>query len=178
LKRFFAVASLLFFVLPAFPCSELPGEGKDDESRRHLEKAGGFSFIPPSTWKVRDLPGLKYKIAVGPVQHGFPPNLTVQDESFKGTLDAFVESSIAVLMRGLKKVQIVKQENFKTTSGLQGVRLIVEDEQKGKLLRQTFYVFGTAETKYVVTFTTLAKGGERLDPIFERAMKTFRFEKP
>jgi hypothetical protein len=158
--------------------SELPGEDKDDESRRHLEKAGGFSFIPPSTWKVRDYPGLKYKIVVGPIQAGFASNINVVDESFEGSLDAYVEGNTAVQMRALKKVQIVKQEKFRTTSGLQGARSIIEDEQDEQLLRQTFYFFGTAETKYVITCSTLAEGGERLDPIFERAMRTFRFEKP
>jgi hypothetical protein len=41
--------------------SWLAGENKGDESRRHVDKAGGFSFIPPDTWTVRDVPGLKFK---------------------------------------------------------------------------------------------------------------------
>jgi len=31
-------------------------------------------------------------------------------------------------------------------------------------------------TKFTITCTALAEGGEKLDPIFETCMKTFRFD--
>jgi hypothetical protein len=99
------------------------------------------------------------------------------DEKFKGSLDEYVKANVATLKRLLKKVQIVKQEKFTTTAGLPGARVIVHNEQHGNLLRQTCYLFGNANTKYVVTCTTLAEGGEKLDRLFERSMKTFRFDK-
>src|SRR5262249_42430659 len=44
-----------------------------------------------------------------------------------------------------------------------------------KLLRQNFYFFDKGKTKFVVTCTALAEGGEKLDPVFEGSRKTFRF---
>ncbi len=178
MKRSIAVVSFLFLVFQTFSHSELAAEDQNEKVRRHVEKAGGFSFVPPDTWKVQAFPGLKFKIVVGPIRGGFASNINVVDEAFKGTLDEYVKANTAVLMRVLKKVKIVQQGEFKTTSGLQGVRLIVENEQNDKLIRQTFYFFGTAETKYVVTCSTLGEGGAKLDPVFAEAMKTFRCEKP
>jgi hypothetical protein len=77
-----------------------------------------------------------------------------------------------------EQVKIVKQEAFKTTAGVPGFYVLTESEHNGKLLRQTAYFFGSAETKYVFTCSTAAEGGAKLDPLFEQAMKTFRFEKP
>jgi hypothetical protein len=171
------MASFLFFVLQILICPGPARAQKQDEARRHLEKTGGFSLVPPDTWTVRDFPGLKYKVIVGPTQAGFASNIVVADETFKGTLDDYVKANKDAIMQVLKKAQIVKQEEFKTTDGLPGVRLIFENEQGDKLLRRTSYFFGATDTKYVLTCSTLAEGGEKLDPVFEQALKTFRFEK-
>ena len=174
MNRSLALASLLM----VFPMLAPASADQAEESRRLTETAGGFSFVPPETWQARAVPGLKYKIAFGPVQDGFASNINVVDEAFTGALDAYVNANKAALERALKKVRIVKQEAFRTTAGLPGARLIVECEQNDKPLRQTFYFFGTAGMKFVVTCSTTAAGGEKLDPVFERAMKTFRLEKP
>jgi hypothetical protein len=132
---------------------------KAEDPPRHIEAAGGFSFVPPQSWQVREIPGLKYKVVHGQPAAGFAPNINVVDEAFKGTLDAYVKQNVATLQRVFKKARILaEQEEFKTTAGLQGVRLMVENEQNARLLRQSFYFFAKGDTKYVVTCTTLAAG--------------------
>ena len=80
-------------------------------------------------------------------------------------------------MRGaFSKLRIIEQVEFKTTAGLPGRRLVIESEQNDKLLRFSFYFFGTGGMKYVVTCTALAYGGEKLDTVFAESMKTFRIE--
>ena len=177
MKHIIRVISFVVLTFYAVTCNGQPGVDKDQDARRHVEKTGGFSFVPPEDWKVRDFPGLKYKIVVGPIGAGFASNINVVDETIKGTLDDYVKGNIAVLQSAFKKFRLVKQDDFKTSAGLQGARLIAESEQNDMLLRQTFYFFGTADTKYVITCSTLAEGGEKLDPVFEKSMKTFRFEK-
>ena len=79
--------------------------------------------------------------------------------------------------RALKNLRIDRREAFKTTAGLGGMRLVTENEQQGRPLRQTFYMFCDGEKAWVVTCSALADGGKTFDSAFEKSMKTFRFEK-
>jgi hypothetical protein len=152
--------------------------GADDpkDARRHTDKAGGFSFVMPEDWKVREIPGLKYRIVHGPPAAGFAPNINVVDEAFKGGVEDYVTACLPLLQRTVENLRIEKRGAFRTESGLDGVRLITESRQQGRQLRQVAYFFCTGEKAYVVTCTALADGGDQLDPLFERTMKTFRLE--
>lgn len=147
-----------------------------EEGRRHTEKAGGFSFVPPDGWTVREFPGLKNKIVVGPARDGFAPNINVVEEAFPGTADAYIKATIPTLKQVFKEVRIEASGPFETKSGLKGGRIVAEHRQNDKLLRQTFYCFGDGKTMHVVTCSALAEGGKDFDPVFERAMKSFRLE--
>jgi hypothetical protein len=149
-----------------------------DERRRHTEAAGGFSFIPPEGWQIRDFPGKKFKIVVGPAAAGFAANINIVDESFDGSLEDYAKASLNALPKVLKKYRLLKQENFVTAAGLQGMRAIVEDEQNNRLLRQTFYTFSKKSTKFTLTCSALAEEGDEFAPVFEASMKTFRFDAP
>lgn len=146
---------------------------------RHVEKAGGFSFVPPKDWAIKEFPGLKYKIAVGPAANGFAPNINAVDESFNGSLKEYVAASKQGLKGALKNFKEVSETEVKTDGSAPCIRLVAEDEQNGKKLRQSFYCFELAKGKMrVVTCSALAEGGEKLDSVFESAMKTLRAEKP
>ena len=146
------------------------------EGRRHTEKAGGFSFVVPEGWTVRDFPGLKYKIVVGPARDGFAANMNVVDEAFRGSIDDYLKATLASMKQVFKDVQIEENGPFETKSGSKGGRIVAKTHQGERFLRQTFYCFGDGATMYVVTCSALAEGGKELDPLFERAMKTFRLE--
>jgi hypothetical protein len=147
-----------------------------DDTRRHQEPAGGFSFVPPKDWQVRDFPGLKYKVVAGPPAAGFASNINIIDESAKSSLDDYVKDSIVTLQKVLKKCRILSQEAFKTSAGLKGARVVAEGEEGDRLLRFNGYFFAQGDMKFVVTCTALADGGAELDPVFEACLKTFRFE--
>jgi len=176
MHRSLLATGLLFLALPL---ADTGAAGVDDaEARRHTEKAGGFSFVPPENWTVRDFAGMKYKVVVGPARSAFASNINVVDEVYKGTLDSYKKANIEAMEARLEKFALKDQGEFKTTSGLKGARLVTQSEQSGRLVRQTFYLFGNGEKKYVATCSTAAAGGEELDAEFEKAMKTFRFERP
>jgi hypothetical protein len=145
---------------------------------RLAEPEGGFSYVPPDGWIVHPFPGLKYRIVAGPIEGGFAPNINVVDQLFAGSLEEYVGANLDALQQFLAEFRIVKQEDFQTTDGLQGVRVITYANHNGRTLRQTYYLFGNGNTKYVVTCTSRSEGGEELDPIFEASMKTFRVEQP
>ena len=151
-------------------------EAATDESR-HVEKDGGFSFVAPEGWTVREFPGQKYQIVFGPVENQFASNINVVEEAYTGTVDNYLKATKELLPKAIKKYRLIKQEPFKTTEGIKTQRLIIEGEQQGHLLRQAFYLFPSPTKMFVVTCSTVSAGGEKLDVTFESSMKTFRFEK-
>ncbi len=156
---------------------ETGGKENAVEENRHVEKDGGFSFVTPTGWTAREFPGQKFQILFAPAESGFASNINVVDEAYKGTLDNYVSATKDILPKAIKKYRLIKQEPFKTTAGLKSTKMVIEGEQQDRLLRQTFYLFQAPTKIYVVTCTTLAAGGEKLDDLFETSMKSFRFEK-
>jgi hypothetical protein len=148
-----------------------------DDPRRHTEVAGGFSFIPPDGWQIRTIPRLKFKVATGPAADGFAPNINIVDESFNGSVDDYAQANLANLQRALKQVRLLKEDQFTTAKGMQAPRMVIEHDFNGKPLHQTFYMFSNGATKFVITCSALAQDGDRLAPVFESAMRTFRFDR-
>jgi hypothetical protein len=145
---------------------------------RHFEQAGAFSLQAPRGWQFRDYPGMKYQIAHGPVTDSFSPNINVVDEAYGGTFKSYVDASANALARAFVEFTLLTREAFVTANGLRGERLITTARQQKYLLRQTYYIFPGANGRFlVVTCSTLAAGGEKLDTVFEESLKTFELAK-
>jgi hypothetical protein len=150
----------------------------DKKAERHVEKAGGFSFVPPDNFILKELPGMKYKAAIGPPADGFAPNIVFVDEAHKGTLAEYVEANKKALKTTFKNYKEVTQKNLKTDSGAECAMLRIQRDENGKALRQTFYLFELSpEKKMVATVSILASAAEKWEPILEASVKTFRVEK-
>src|SRR6266446_6964448 len=97
LSVFWWAPKLLRIVLgptaPSNPDAPATNIDKERKAERHVEAEGGFSFIPPAGWEIRSLPGLKYKVLVGPTTVGFTANLNVKDEQYPGSLEDYVKAS-------------------------------------------------------------------------------------
>ena len=150
----------------------LPTESAD----RLYEPAGGFSYIPPTGWEVVEASSLDYKVAVGPEVDGFAANLIVVDEPFGGSLDEYVSSAIDGLSQYFESFIVLSQEEFKLEEDLPSVRIVAENVQSGRLLRQTFYLFDGGAKKVVVTCTRLAETAAELDVACDASVGLFRFE--
>lgn len=133
-----------------------------------------FGFVPPDGWKSAEMPGLKFKVILGPSADGFAPNINVVDESFGGSLDAYVKANLDTVQKAFVNGKLVSQEPFATDTGVPGHRAVVENTMQGKKLRQIFYFFGKDKTKLVVTCSAAASAPQ--DAAFEASMKSFRFE--
>jgi hypothetical protein len=142
--------------------------------RQHYEKAGAFSYDPPSGWQVVEFPGLKYRISHGPRENEFAPNINVVDEAFSGTLAAYVDANLQNLERLFVNLKVLSREDFRTQDNEAAVKVVTENEQQGRMLRQTFFFIGSGNRKYVVTCTALADGGDKFDTAFAGSMETFR----
>jgi hypothetical protein len=119
---------------------------------------------------------LDYKVAAGPEVDGFAANLTVVDEPFDGSLDEYVASALDGLEQYFENFQVLIQEEFKPVEGPPGVRIVAENVQGGRALRQTFYLFDGGTKKVVVTCTRLIEAAAELDAACDASVKTFRFE--
>jgi len=158
----------LLFTLVCVGCGGKP-------ARQHYEKAGGFSYNPPDGWEIIEFPGIKYRISRGPMRNGFAPNINVVDETFSGTLSAYVEANLENMPKFFTiNFKVHKRGEIKTEDGEDAIFLAIENEQQRRMLRQTFYFLMSGNRKYVVTCTALAEGGEALDSVFEKSVKTFR----
>jgi len=154
------------------------GLGAADEKTRHVEKAGGFSFVPPKDWTLREIPGLKFKAAVGPAANGFAPNIVFVDEAYKGTLADYMAANKKTLAKVFKNYKELGEKNLKTDSGADMIALVIQREDNDKMVRQTFYFLDlNAEKKIVATCTALTDGGDKLDGLFETSLKSYRVEK-
>ena len=142
--------------------------------RQHYEESGGFSYDPPSGWQIVEFPGLKYRISHGPVENGFAPNINVVDEEFSGTLAAYIDGNLKNMEKILIKFKVLSRVNLRTHDNEAAVKIITENEQQGRMLRQTFFFIGSENRKYVVTCSTIADGGNKFDTIFLESLKTFR----
>lgn len=150
------------------------GCGSEKAPRQHHEKAGGFSYNPPSGWQVVGFPGMKYSISHGPRKNAFAPNINVVDETFGGTLATYVDANLESMKKIFVKMRILGREEFKTEDNEPAVKILTENEQQGLMLRQTFFFIGSGNRKYVITCTALTGDGETFDTAFLESMKTFR----
>jgi len=167
----------LFVLIATIPMVSLVADDKGAAPARHVDQTGGFSCVAPADWTVREFPGLKYQVVVGPAQDGFAPNLNIIDEEFTGTLDAYVDANLKAVKDAFVKFKLVKKaEKFMTNGKLEARRFTIESEQSERMVRQTFYLFRRDERMYVVTASALADGGDKFDKEFERCLKTFQFE--
>lgn len=168
-KWLFIVAG--FFCLFAYAAYAEVGE-------RHMEQAGGFSLQAPKGWQFREFPGMKYQISVGPAKNEFSPSINVVDEAYEGPLKSYVDANVKTLEKIFVQFKLIKRGPFVTTSGVKGERVVTTSLQQKNLLRQTFYFMpGVNGKQFVVTCSTLAKGGESLDSVFEESLKTFQVVK-
>ena len=151
--------------------------------RRHREAAGGFSFCLPEGWTAVERPEQKYKIIFGPRGQVFTPNINMKDEVNKAPLADYVAASLKIILSnygqtGATSVRIMSQANFMTATRIPGIKVTLQAEYKGLLIRTLQYYFsGVQDQKLIVTCTALEEERAALDPVFERVLKTFQRDK-
>ncbi len=149
------------------------------EPGRHVEPAGRFSYTIPDGWTTRKIAGLTdYHILFGPPGETYVPNANFQHENYSGTLDDYVALNIQGLKDGGLDFQITQQpEPFTTDTQLEGRRLIIDLNDDGQRVRQTFFFIRHPPRMYVITASALSEGGEAFDGLFDALAKSLRPEK-
>lgn len=161
----------------------LTGQAQDS-CQRHVEPAGGFSICAPAGWETREKEGLKFKLLFGTPGQYFTPNINFKDDKDSRLINDYATAGVDYILKnyeqvGASSVKLVTQEPFTTASGASGIRVALRAEYKGLLIRTLQYYFNGKgdDQKILVTGTALEVDQVTLDPIFDRAAKSFRLEK-
>jgi len=160
--------AVLLLVSAGFGCGAGP-------SGHQTDREDGYSYQPPAGWNSAAVPGMKYKIAFGRPDRGFSPNINIVDEAFRGSLRDYADLNTVNMEKALLKFRILERSELRTASGDPAIRFVTENEQAGRMLRQTFYFLARGGTKYIVTCSALADGGKKLDGVFAAAVGSFTF---
>jgi hypothetical protein len=151
--------------------------------QRHTEPLGGYSLCVPQGWSVEEKEGQKYKLIFAPREETFTPNINVKEDTHAAPLADYAAASINYVLGhyaeiGATSLKMIEQTNFRTTSGLQSIRVAFHTEFKGLTIRTLQYYFsGKGGQKLIVTCTFLEEKKDALDPVFDRALKSFQLDK-
>lgn len=151
--------------------------------QRHAETLGGYSLCVPQGWTVEEKEGQKYKLIFAPRDETFTPNINVKEDTNALALADYVAASLKYVGDhyqeiGATSVKMLGQSNFRTTSGLTAIRVAFSTEFKGLTIRTLQYYFsGRNNRKLIVTCTFLEEKKVALDPVFDRALKSFQLDK-
>lgn len=228
---------LTLFVFLCFALGLAPGlAAAEEKAVRHVEKAGGFSWVSPKGWKMTD-PAKEADAAIKTIQDmkkkieaKRPADRTPAE---KTQLDAFdkVLKAAALAKGAVKKYQtawgpegpipapsvtfdefVGNGEKGKTTLAdcaafyKKAPADLSDDEKDGFTVlgerklktdagaecavvvvtygswRVTYYCFDLGKGRFLVATCSASRGitdqAEKLDPVFDACIKTFRMEKP
>jgi hypothetical protein len=148
------------------------------EPGRHYEPTGGYSFIPPSGWQMAELAGLKYQVAITDAA-GFNANINFVDETYDGTLNAYISANRAVLQQAYPDVEFGVQEEFFSAANIPSARLEATLTLNNQKLRQVYFFFDAGQRNYIATCSLLADGSQEfVVEACDQSLRTFRLEQP
>ncbi|MBC7808277.1 MAG: DcrB-related protein [Akkermansiaceae bacterium] len=140
------------------------------ESIRSTE--AGFTLPAPKGWKVTEIAGLKYKVAVGKPANGFAPNIVIVDEAFGGTVNAYAEVNKKNAAKFAPGSKLLSNSAFVTKGGIAGVKLAYNTIQQGKSLRQVFYLVPAKNKRMLaITASSMGKDGLKYDSDVDTAVR-------
>jgi hypothetical protein len=173
-KALFALTLLLLFALNCLA---------QQDCQRHRETEGGFSICVPEGWTVKASADDKFKMIYAPQSGVFTSNINFKEETSAAPLGDYVAAGIKELKSNIEKIgatsiKVISQSDFTTASNLRGVKVVFSTEYKGIQFRQLQYLFDAGgNRKLVVTCTGLEKDQQQLDPVFDRAAKSFQLDR-
>jgi hypothetical protein len=163
--------ALAIYFLVTLACGRVAAQDLGDT----VSEPGVFSYQAPKGWTIQSTQMSKYKVCLDKAKDGFAANINVVTEAYSGTLEKYVELNKAAIKGSafFTSVEFVDDKPFVTSSGANGIR-VTANTVLGKLnLRQSFYFFDGASSKFVVTTSSLIGDGDKYAPIFDASLKTF-----
>ena len=143
------------------------------------EPNGGFKYVLPDDWVLRDGPGLPYKMAFGKVSEGSPGNISVtlvdSTDSLADAVPELINGIKAEYVKvGLNDFKVVQISKFETNSNLMGIQVVTQaTRMDGEIARQILYLFQRGDEKKLCVVCSAPAVGTQYDHVFDSIMKTF-----
>ena len=148
-----------------------------ENGTRFYENDGGFSYCPPSGWKLMKFSDENYRVAVGPLENGVAADISFFDEEFDGDVHSYVDEIIDVMGLVLDDYVVLHRDPFTTNAGLAGERVISTSTHKQNVFyRQIHYFLQAPKNKmFTIDCGVLDSVAEKYLSLFEDSVKTFEF---
>jgi hypothetical protein len=143
---------------------------------RYYEEEGGFSYIPPDGWTIKEVPGNKYKFVFGPLTGNYSPNINFIPEDYSGSIDRYVDDSLKSLNQIFKDAKIISKTTFITDSGNSGFKIIIDNKFNDLLLQQTLFLIDGGNKKFAITYSRLRDKGKEFDSKVDMTARSFQYD--
>lgn len=142
---------------------------------RHVEKGGGFSYVPPASLSIRrEVPGIKFGIHFAPPKDAFAANLNFVDEAVAIDWKTYVEKSIEAILTLAKAEIVEKPAPFELDSKIECVRFVYKMSATGRETRHIcFLIRVKPDSAIIATFSSLPADGTAWDEPVAKSIRTF-----
>lgn len=140
------------------------------------EEKGGFGYSLPDGWRSAEMAGSDFRVAIGPGQDGFSPNLNVVKGKRLGMSVGFnVRFYLATAKKRYPEFTLIKMAPVLTADLQPSVVVVCEHKEGGKLFRFTLvFIDGIGDERYLLTFTTLPNRTKEVDDAIATCIKSFK----
>lgn len=166
-------------VLTVIIVATLSGCGKNEPvpAGRLSQPAGNFSFVTPEGWFRNKLAGIDFIVVATESDCGMSPNFFVDFTTPSSGLSNAVDRVINSYKTSRRDYEVIEKADFKTESGLQGVKITARRMDKKNLPLGTFhYVIKGTDRAIAITCTCADGVKEKYEPIFDQALRTVEIE--
>jgi hypothetical protein len=167
-SAFFPFAVL---VLALAACAPQP-----TEKGRVFEREGGFSYVPPVSWKVQSSKSFKYQVVLGPGNNGFAANVNFQIEENNAPFKLYLEASKTSIPKFFPSAVLKSINPFEIRSGSDAAKIDWEVNLNQRNLHINSYAIDGKALKFVITCTRLTTQPAAIDLECDQTARSFRIE--
>lgn len=140
------------------------------QAQRHVEEAGGFSYVVPSGWQLEDSSRSELKQLVNRRDSAI-----VRFEVFE--LDVSLEVFKEVLISELENqpgtdLTLVEEKTLTTDAGAEVLKLVTDARIDNQRLRLVVYLVDFGSRKVAVNYARLRNAGQRNDAVVDALVKS------
>ena len=138
---------------------------------------GNFSFVTPDGWFRNKIAGIDFIVVSTKPDCGINPNIFVDFVLPSPELNDAVVKLTTTYKSNHLDYEVIEQADFKTESGLQGVKITARRNSKKQLPLGTYqYVIKEVDRVIAITCTCADSVKEKYEPIFDQTLRTLETE--
>jgi hypothetical protein len=145
---------------------------------RLTQPAGKLSFVTPDGWYRSKITGIDFIIVSTVADFGTSPNIFVEGDPRPGIVSNKVTQMIEANRDEISSYAVLKEDAFRTDSGLTGVKVSTRRETKEALpLALYHFLIQDSDRVIIITCSCAEPVKQKYEPIFDTAMRSLRPER-